>query len=335
MRYWVCEQPGVFAQHQTEIPKRDSSEVLLKINTIGICGTDLHAYSGNQAYFEYPRILGHELCGEVIEMNEDVTDVKIGDRVVVIPYLNCNNCVACSKGKTNCCQHMKVMGVHVDGGMQEYITVPKANIIPANNLTMNQVVIVEPLAIGAHALHRAELKPGSIILVMGCGPIGIGLIKQAQISGATVIAMDGDQGRLAFAKEIIGCDHVVNVNDEPLSHILQYTNGQLCDAVFDATGNKVALESGIKYMSHGGVFVLVGLSKGSLEYSHPAIHAKEASILCSRNATKEDFIRVMSYLHEFPTESFITHQLSFCDMKDNFESCLNPSSGTMKAVIAL
>ena len=333
MKYIVCEEPGNFQLKEKEAPKRKRGEALLKVNKVGICGTDLHAYTGNQAFFTYPRILGHELATQVVEIDENSKGIKAGDNVVIMPYLSCGHCVACRNGKTNCCTQIQVLGIHTDGGMQEQITVPADILLPANNLTDNQMAIVEPLAIGAHAIRRADVQPGETVVVVGCGPIGIGIMKLAQIQGAKVIALDMNQDRLQYAKEVIGVDYIVNVNEDPVKQISEITNGDLATVVFDASGHKGALESGPSYMAHGGKFVLVGLSKGELTYTHPAIHAKETTLLCSRNATVADFEHVINILDQFPTDSFITHNVHFTDMKVNFDSWLQPSTGVIKATV--
>lgn len=333
MKYIICEEPGKFLLKEKEAPFRKKNEALLKVNKVGICGTDLHAYSGNQAYFTYPRILGHELATEVIEVDKNARGIKVGDKVVIMPYMSCGICVACRNGKTNCCTKINVLGVHIDGGMQEQITVPIDFLIVANHLSNDQMAIVEPLAIGAHAIRRSGLLPGETVAVVGCGPIGIGIMKLAQIAGAKVIALDMNEHRLAYAKEKIGVDFIVNVGSDPVKQIREITNGDMCAAVFDASGNKGALEAGPNYMSHGGRFILVGLSKGELIYNHPAIHSKEMSLLCSRNATTEDFEYVISILDQFPTESYITHSVSFTEMIENFDSWLNPITGVIKATV--
>jgi len=333
MKYIVCEEPGNFQLKEKEAPKRKKGEALLKVNKVGICGTDLHAYTGNQAFFTYPRILGHELATQVVEIDKNSKGIKAGDNVVIMPYLSCGHCVACRNGKTNCCTQIQVLGIHTDGGMQEQITVPADILLPANNLTDNQMAIVEPLAIGAHAIRRADVQPGETVVVVGCGPIGIGIMKLAQIQGAKVIALDMNQDRLQYAKEVIGVDYIVNVNEDPVTQISDITKGDLATVVFDASGHKGALESGPSYMAHGGKFVLVGLSKGELTYTHPAIHAKETTLLCSRNATVADFEHVINILDQFPTDSFITHNVHFTDMKENFDSWLQPSTGVIKATV--
>ena len=181
MKNIVCETPGDFQLKDKEAPKAMHGEALLKIKRIGICGTDLHAYAGNQAFFSYPRILGHELAAEVLAIGPNQKYIKVGDKVVVMPYVSCDNCIACKNGKPNCCTNIKVLGVHTDGGMQEIINLPNNLLLPANNLKWEEMAIVEPLAIGAHALRRAQIKPGEIISVIGCGPIGIGMMKLAQL----------------------------------------------------------------------------------------------------------------------------------------------------------
>ncbi len=333
MKYIVCEKPGEFILKEKDAPVRKEHEALLQINKVGICGTDLHAYSGNQAFFTYPRILGHELASEVIEIGDNPRGIKAGDKVVVMPYISCGKCIACKQGKTNCCTNITVLGVHGDGGMQEQITVPADILLPANNLSNDEMAIVEPLAIGAHAIRRAQVKKDEYIVVVGCGPIGIGIMKLAQIAGAKVIALDLNDDRLNYAKDKIGVDYTVNVGNNPVKQISDITNGDMATAVFDASGHKGALEAGPNYMAHGGRFVLVGLSKGELTYNHPAVHAKEMTLMCSRNATTEDFEHVISVLDQFPTDSFITHNVPFTEMINNFDSWLKPETGVIKATV--
>ncbi|WP_370476375.1 zinc-binding alcohol dehydrogenase family protein [Tamlana flava] len=334
MKYIVCEKPGEFQLKEKEIPVRKPGEALLKIKKVGICGTDLHAYGGNQAFFTYPRILGHELASEVLEIDDNEKGIKAGDKVVVMPYVSCGKCIACRNGKTNCCTNIRVLGVHADGGMQQQITVPNNILLPANKLSDNEMAIVEPLAIGAHAIRRANILKGEIVAVVGCGPIGIGIMKLAQIAGAKVIAIDMNEQRLAYSKDKIGVDYVVKAGETAVEDISRITNGDLCTAVFDASGNKYALEACPSYMAHGGRFILVGLSKGELVYNHPAIHAKEMTLMCSRNATTEDFEHVISVLNQFPTDSFITHSVDFTEMIQNFDSWLKPETGVIKATVS-
>jgi len=336
MQYIVCQEPGNFQLNEKDQPVAAAGEALLKIHRVGICGTDLHAYAGNQAFFSYPRILGHELSAEVLEIGANEQGLSTGDKVIIMPYLSCGICIACRNGKTNCCTNIRVLGVHTDGGMQEVITLPTEVLIPAGKLSHDEIAIVEPLAIGAHALRRADVKAGETIVIVGCGPIGIGMMALAKIVGCTIIALDTNQQRLNFVSEEIGVDYAINVLENPVEKVTEITGGDLATAVFDATGSKRALESGVEYMSHGGRYVLVGLSKGDLTFTHPKIHAKETTLMCSRNATFDDFRWVKETLEsgQFPTDKFITHTVPYTDMIGHFDSWLKPETGVIKAMVA-
>ena len=335
MKYIVCEKPGRFKLKEKSNPLKVAGEAIVSIKKIGICGTDLHAYTGNQAFFTYPRVLGHELAAEVLEIEENNQNIQVGDKVIVMPYISCGHCVACRNGKTNCCTKISVLGVHADGGMQEQISIPINLLIPANSLSYEEMAIAEPLAIGAHAVRRAQIQPKEFVAIIGCGPIGIGIMKLAQLAGAKVIAMDRDPGRLNYAKDKIGIDHTVLAGNTALDVIMEITDGEMATVVFDATGNKEALEKGINYMAFGGRYILVGLSKGKLEFDHPTIHAKETAIICSRNATLEDFKYVIAILEkgEFPVNSYITHNVGLTEMIPQFDSWLDPVNGVIKAIV--
>lgn len=335
MKYIICDHPGTFSLKEKEKPIRKDNEALIKITRVGICGTDLHAFQGNQPFFSYPRILGHELAAEIIDIDDNEQGLVIGDRVIIMPYISCGFCIACKRGKTNCCESISVLGVHEDGGMQEYYTVATDILVKANSLSEEQIALVEPLAIGAHAISRAKPATDETALVIGCGPIGLGLMKQLQIGGANVIAMDIQYDRLSFAKEIMGIDQIALADDKAEANIRELNDGELPTLVFDATGNKHALENGIHYMAHGGTYVLVGLYKGDLTYNHPLLHSRETTLLSSRNATMTDILQVKRMLESglFPDSAFITHRVSFADMIDHFESWIKPETGVIKAMV--
>nr|MBI1231702.1 alcohol dehydrogenase catalytic domain-containing protein [Cytophagales bacterium] len=336
MKYIVCETPGDLQLRSREIPTAAADEVLVKIRKIGICGTDLHAYAGNQAFFSYPRILGHELAGEIYDANGHST-LTPGERVAIIPYINCGNCIACRAGKTNCCATLKVLGVHIDGGMQEIISIPARLLIPTPDLSWEEIAIIEPLCIAAHAVKRAQVSKGQKVLVMGCGPIGLAIVLFAKLQGAEVIASDINQTRLDVAATHFGAAHVFLANKELKKAVAAVTQNELCEVVFDATGNKTALESGVDYMSHSGRYLLVGLYKDYLSFHHPSLHAKEASILSSRNATKADFLYVIDTLKnkQFPVANYVTHQVPFEEMIGSFASWIDPANQVIKAMTSL
>jgi hypothetical protein len=334
MKYIICDNPEHFTLGSKEPPSLSKGNALLKVKRVGICGTDLHAFKGNQPFFSYPRILGHELATEVMEINQNSNGLKSGDKVVMVPYMNCEQCVACQAGKPNCCQNIKVFGVHVDGGMQEVISFPTRLLIPANDLSFDEIAIVEPLAIGAHALQRANIKKNEIVVILGCGPIGMGLIQLAKFMGSTVIAIDINDHRIQLAKESFGADLALQASDSSIEKLKQFTGGDLAHTVIDATGSKAAIETATQYMRHGGNFVLVGLYKGDLVFQHPAIHAKETTLLCSRNATPEDFEFVMKVLREkkFNTQAYVTRSVKFETILSEFHSWTSPTSSEIKVM---
>ncbi|WP_028550720.1 zinc-binding alcohol dehydrogenase family protein [Paenibacillus sp. UNC451MF] len=337
MKAIVCEKPNDFVMiKKNEIVKRPG-EALVRIRRVGICGTDYHAFRGEQAYFEYPRILGHELAGVIEDVGQNECDFKVGDQVTLVPYIHCGSCIACRSGKTNCCTEMQVMGVHIDGGMQEYISVPLSALIRTNELTLDQSVIMEPIAIGAHAVRRAEICEGETVAVIGAGPIGLGVMAIAKSRGAKVIAMDVNDSRLAFCRSWAGADGTVNVLNQPYESLLELNGGELPTAVLDATGNLRSMMDAFRYVSHGGRLVYVGLVKSDISFSDPEFHKKELTLLSSRNATMEDFDVVRKAIHagQVDASRFVTHRASFDDMIGSFDAWLSPESKVIKAVVDL
>ncbi|MBA9027415.1 zinc-binding alcohol dehydrogenase family protein [Peribacillus huizhouensis] len=336
MRVISCKEPKHLQEIIEDIPTARQGEVIIKVKRIGICGTDVHAYNGNQPYFTYPRVLGHELSGEIVDVVGD-DKIQVGDLVTIIPYMECGKCVACRNGKTNCCTDMKVFGVHMDGGMKEYIRVPVDHVLKVNNLSLDEASMVEPLSIGAHAVRRSNLKAGQIALVIGAGPIGLGVMRLAKLTGATVIAMDVNEDRLTFCKQWAGVDHIVHAQKNPIDRVKDFTNGEFPTVVFDATGNKSSMMSAFNFVSHGGMLVYVGLVKDDLIFNHPEFHKREMSLLASRNATLKDFLHVIDCIEEglIQIDGLITNRTNFSMIIDDFESYINPANKVIKAVIEM
>lgn len=336
MKYIVCEKPHKFKLKEQPIPVRKEGEVLLKIRKIGVCGTDIHAFGGTQPYFEYPRVLGHELSAEYIE--GEAEGYEPGDKVTFIPYFHCGECVACRNGLTNCCANIKVFGVHIDGGMAEYVTIPEQYLLHGDGLDYDQLALIEPLAIAAHGVRRAVVNAKDTVLVMGAGPIGVGLIQFAKIAGAKVIALDINEYRLNFCKTELNADATINPSKEDVTaRLMEITNGEMPTVVIDATGNRNVMNSAFNYIAHGGRFVLVGLQKGELSFSHPDFHKRESTLMSSRNATKDDFLYVMECLKngKIDPKKYITHRASFTDMITEFEKWIDPKNNVIKALIEL
>ncbi|MEH7380491.1 zinc-binding alcohol dehydrogenase family protein [Bacillus sp. JJ1533] len=337
MKSIVCEEPNKFVMREVAKPQLKKGEALIKIKRIGICGTDLHAYAGNQPYFNYPRILGHELSGEIADLSDSYEPFEIGDYVSIIPYLECGQCIACKSGRTNCCQHLNVIGVHVDGGMQEYIAVPIKNLVKTNEISLDAAAIIECLSIGAHAVNRANIQQGEFALVIGAGPIGLGIMKFAHLKDARVIAMDTNEERLAFSKTWGSAELTVNATTDIQESLLNITNGSMPTLIFDATGNSKSMENTFNLLAHGGKLVFVSLVEDTISFYDPDFHKKETTLLSSRNATLEDFEFVFQAIRngEVDTDQFITNRIHFDSLIESFESLLDPKNKVIKAIVEL
>jgi 2-desacetyl-2-hydroxyethyl bacteriochlorophyllide A dehydrogenase len=287
------------------------------------------------SFFNYPRILGHEIAAEIVGTQEG-SGFGVGDIVSISPYFYCGRCVACRNGKTNCCVKMEVFGVHIDGGMRGYISVPDYALVRGEGLSADELVLVEPLAIGAHGVRRAGIEMGEFVLVMGAGPIGLGTMDFAAIAGGRVIAMDVNPQRLEFCKDTFGIPFTINpMTDNVIERLMEITNGDMPTVVMDCTGNLKAINSGVQYLAHGGRYVLIGLQKEDLVISHPEFHKREATLMSSRNALPEDFEQVVSCIRDgsVSPENYITHKVEFDEMKYQFSELIDPANGAIKAVI--
>ncbi|MBP1967728.1 zinc-binding alcohol dehydrogenase family protein [Paenibacillus aceris] len=337
MKAIVCEQIEQFIFAEMQEPTVKAGEAIVRIKRVGICGTDLHAYKGNQPFFSYPRVLGHELSGYVEEVGEEVSGLQAGDQVSVVPYMHCGTCIACRNGNTNCCTDMKVLGVHIDGGMRELVSIPASHLIKTDGLTLDQAAMLEPLSIGAHAVRRSGLRAGETALVIGAGPIGLGVMILAKQAGATVIAMDINDERLTFCRKWAGVDQTVNALQQPKEQLAELTNGDMPTVVFDATGNARSMTDSFGLVAHGGKLVYVGLVKADITFHDPDFHKRELTLMGSRNATMEDFDTVRAAMQSgvIDIESYITHRASFEDMIGEFETWLKPESKVIKAIVCL
>ena len=337
MKTLVCLEPGRFSYEERDMPASKEGFAVIRIKRIGICGTDLHAYEGTQPYFEYPRILGHELSGELVETGGAI-GFEVGEAVSFIPYFNCGTCIACRNGTPNCCSSIQVFGVHIDGGFAEYVSVPAYTLLKSGGLGYDALCLVEPLSIGAHAVRRAEIKIGEYAFVVGAGPIGLGIAEFARIAGANVIIMDVNDDRLSFCKDKLNFHFTINPKQSnAIDELKKITNGDMPTLVFDATGNLNAINNSFQFMAHGARYILVGLQKGEISFSHPEFHKREATLMSSRNATRIDFEHVINSISSGMINplNYITHRVSFNAVKDQFASWLKPETGVIKAVVEM
>jgi len=337
MKTLVCTTPGKFEYIERNKPVLTKGNSILRIKRIGICGTDLHAFEGTQPFFNYPRVLGHELSAELID-SDGADGFRQGETISFVPYFYCGKCIACRTGKPNCCVSINVCGVHSDGGMTEYLSVPSYSLLHGEGLPHDSLALAEPLAIGAHGVRRAAVRPGEFVLVIGAGPIGLGTMEFARIAGGIVIALDVNENRLKFCQEKLNVDHIVNAaSPDVADQLKQITNGDMPTVVIDATGNQKAINNAFQYLAHTGRYVLIGLQKGEISFIHPEFHKREATLMSSRNATREDFEHVIASLkngHVDPRK-YITHRVAFDRVGIEFENWLNPAHGVIKAMVEL
>jgi len=342
MRRCVLQEPGRFEQLQVETPPAPAPGwAIIKIGAVGMCGTDFHAYHGSQNFFTYPRVLGHEIGATVVALGDisGSSPVQVGDQCSVVPYWGCGSCVACANGKPNCCESISVIGVHAHGAMQEYLAVPVDKLVPSKSLPLEQLALVESLCIGAHAVNRGQPRNGENVLVIGAGPIGMATAQFAKAEDTTVAIMDINDSRLNFAKGATGVDHTINsqTSDDVIAALKSAFGGQLPTLVFDATGNIHSMQNAFQMVAHGGKLVFVGHTKTKISFDNPLFHAREMTILGSRNALREDFSRVISLIEEKKVDisSWITHRCTLDTFEHDFLEWLKPETGVIKGIVKM
>lgn len=341
MKTLTLHEPGKFVWHDSPPPKKPGPEdAVVRVHRVGICGTDMHAFTGKQPFFTYPRILGHELGVEIVEIGPNDKGLKPGDKCSVEPYVNCRQCIACRRGKPNCCARMQVIGVHTDGGMRESFSLPWRKLHVANALAYEQIALVETLAIGAHAVARAGVESDDNVLVLGAGPIGLSVIEFARAAGRVIVA-DINASRLAFCREKMEVADLVDLGaaggTEAVERIKALTNGDMPTVVIDATGNAASMNGALRFLAPGGRLVYVGLFQGEFALSDPEFHRRETTLLGSRNALPADFERIIKMIEnrQIDTAPWITHRCRFADVAREFPTWLTPESRVLKAMIEI
>jgi 2-desacetyl-2-hydroxyethyl bacteriochlorophyllide A dehydrogenase len=327
MKTVTLEQPGRFTLANTAQPGApEPGEVLVRVLTVGICGTDLHAFEGTQPFFTYPRVLGHELAVEVVDSNG--SGFKAGDRCAVNPYMTCGVCAACLRGRTNCCAKMRVIGVHSDGGMRDRILLPAKQLYKCEKLTPAQIPLVETLGVGIHATGRAEAQAGDRAIVVGAGPIGLSVIEFLRLAGADIGVVEKIPERMEFAARHHGLTRFYSSHDEAKQE-------EASTLVFDCTGDKGSMEGSIQLLQQGGKLIFVGLINDTISLFDPDLHRREATILASRNSTPAEHHRVLDLMESgtidvsaWPTD-FVRPEA----MAEKFPLWLHREAGVVKAVI--
>lgn len=337
MRSVVCVAPGELALVERPAPAAPGPGwAAVDIKHVGICGTDYHIYEGKHPFLEYPRVMGHELSGVIAAVGADVS-LAVGTPVVINPYISCGTCVACRKGKPNCCTTIRVLGVHTDGGMADQVLVPAGNLYPAEGLSLRDAAMVEFLAIGAHAVRRSLAERGSKALVVGIGPIGLGAAVFARIAGFDVTLLDSSAERLDFARDRLGFAASEVVGPEAQAALMARTGGDGFDVVFDATGNVRAIEAGFPLVAHGGAYVLISVVKDNITFADPEFHKREMMLIGSRNATRADFEHVVASIKAglVPLDALATHRTTLERVSQDLPIWAHAKSGLIKAIVDL
>ena len=322
MRQIILEAPGRFKERQGKTPEATSEEALVRVEKVGVCGSDFHAFAGRHPIYTYPRIIGHELSGVVVEAPANGKGIRAGDRCAIEPYLTCGTCRACSQARNNCCEHIRILGIHVDGGMQEYLAVPIGLLHKSENLSLDQLALVETLGIGAHAVDRANVKSGEEILVVGAGPIGIAVAQFASAAGARVHMAEKSEWRRSFV--------------ERMGYMASSTaEGRQADAVFDATGSATAMAASLLHVATGGRLIFVGLTRDPVYIDDALFHRKEVTLLATRNSFGL-FPRIIQLIEsrKIDTTHWVTDRLKLSQVASQFESLPNRRT-LIKAIVDL
>ena len=338
MKAILLQEPKNFKAVDIDLPGDPCiGEALVRVHSVGICGTDVSGYLGKMPFFTYPVIPGHELGVEVLGVGADVTNVKQGDRCSVEPYMNCGTCFACLNGHTNCCESLEVIGVHKNGGMCEQFILPASKLHVSKKLTMDQLALVETLAIGCHCVDRAAISEGENVIVLGAGPIGLAVIEFLKVAKAKVTVMDMNETRLKFCKERLGVHHTVVFKGDgtEVQRLRDLNSGELPTTVIDATGSHISMSNAFQYAAFTGQVIYVGITTQDLTFKHVSIHRPELTIKASRNAVSSDFVRIIKLIENgvIDTTPWLTHRSSYEGFVESFQTWLKPESGVIKAVL--
>ena len=284
MRQIVLRGPGEFVEREVSVPKLSPGEAIVRIRRVGVCGSDFHAFAGRHPAYTYPRVIGHELAGDVVEVGENDFGISTGDRCAIEPYISCGKCQACMAGRTNCCEQLRVIGIHADGGMQGLLSVPLSLLHKSDKLSLDELALVETLGIGAHAVRRSGIGSGQSALVIGAGPIGLAVAEFAKAAEAEVRVVEKNEWRKNFAASL-GLQALAE-SDETLSNV-----------VFDATGSASSMSQSLSYVAPTGRLVFVGLTKEPITIDDSLLHRREVTIYASRNSWGQ-FPRIIRMLEE-------------------------------------
>jgi L-gulonate 5-dehydrogenase len=336
MKIGIIKVPGTLALEERDKPAvKSPADVLIKVQRVGICGSDIHIYHGKNPFAVYPRVWGHEFVGEVLETGTAVQTTRPGDPVVVEPIIACGTCYACRQGRPNVCEKLQVMGVHIDGGCQEYIVVPAANVhVLPPGLPWDEAVLIEPFTIGAQAAYRGNIQKGDLVLVLGAGTIGLTAIQMAKLAGAQVIAVDIVDDKLDYAKSR-GADYTIHAaREKVVERLREISGGMMANVVVDAVCSKQSFEDAVEYCSAAGRLVELSFNETPSNIAPVRIIKNEISVCGSRLQTKR-FPVVIDYIKRgnLPLAGFVTRSYPIDQMAQAFDYVETNSAALRKVII--
>jgi 2-desacetyl-2-hydroxyethyl bacteriochlorophyllide A dehydrogenase len=320
MRQVVLEAPGQFVQRDAARPEPAPGEALLRIRRVGVCGSDLHAYRNTHPAYTFPRVLGHELSGDIVAINGDAAHVRVGDRVAVDSFLDCGACRGCRRGRRNTCEQLRYYGIHIDGGMQDHMAARLDLVHPSSSLSHDQLALIEPLGVGANAIRRAAVQPDDEVLIVGFGPIGLAAAQFALDAGARVAAIEPLASRRALAARV-GVE------------ALEASDGRVADVVIDATGRREIMETSFDLVAPGGRLVFLSVVPGRVSFEDWTFHRREMTVLASRGNLNL-FPRIIERIEAgaIDTSVWITSRMTLEEVPARFESLL-ARSDQMKVMV--
>ncbi|MDE3251705.1 MAG: zinc-binding alcohol dehydrogenase family protein [Bacteroidota bacterium] len=336
MKALCVQTPNQLVIEERPQPQIQSpGEVLLKVKAGGICGSDMHIYHGTSSVATYPRVIGHEIAGEILAIGSSVSHFKVGDRVVMDPVISCGECYQCRIGRRNVCGKLQVRSVHVDGGYQEYLVLPEESIyrIP-DGLTWEEAIMIEPFTIAEQVCSRAEIVPEDQVFIMGAGPVGLSILKMVKLYGATCFVSDIMDNKLAFATAY-GADAVINVKNLSIQdEIKRLTNGNGATVVIDAACTKNSLEQAMECVCSAGRVITLGFGKDPSHIHQLSITAREIDIRGSRLHNNK-FPQVIANFQsgKLQVKDMITHRFPFAEVQDALRLMEDPSMEKGKVVL--
>lgn len=335
-------KPFTTVVEEVPIPEPGPGEALIRVECVGVCGTDVRSWMGRHAFTTYPRVMGHEVSGVVVKLGGDAPAAPTpaprfaeGDIIVVEPYAACGHCYPCSLGRYNCCENLQVMGVHRDGAMQEFICVPVSMMHkapPGRNFV--ELSFVEPAGIGMHAIGRSRLRSGDTAAVIGAGNIGLLMIQILKARGARVIAVDVKESRLDLARKL-GADLAVNsLEADPVKAALEFTHGVGAPVVFEVVGAAPTIGLALQMVSYAGQIVLVGVCPDEVCLRPELLNKRELDVLGSRNS-RGVFPGVLELVGEgsLSTEALVSRRITIHEFDQTMKEVTSGSKDEIKIVV--